>query len=1029
MSSTGPVFWICCMCSDETPGLPIEFSHCTGCGTCSIEYARISPSTPTPSVTRTLGSTTSTSGQFTTSTNQSTTSAAQFAATYRPFVNIYGGPLSQEFLDITPSADAVSRLQHSTRRRGDHDSSLTSQHAIAAESHEVKPERTNGKRDLLETKKFQVENKHAGMNFINDNLDTKSNHESGCGNLEHRDYMNLRQHSGSMASPKLENPLGLPESSREAYQRLENIHPVSNHVSRNNDTSALEMFVNDPALYFKEVSTLEHRVIQLGDKTFKKIKIIYYSMVIPLRNFDLVTETPKFSLLPVDQRPEKYGFYIEIVASMETLSSTIGGAKLLQNERFCSGPTYNIIVADADRPKVLNVRQISMPTLALLLELLREAALNFHQKNTILEDIAEMLFYIVASLGLGIPPTAVAVDGENGKRQQDICHLLTSVQAVLHIALLSFVRLHIDDSGYTPNGSFNDGLHIETPGGEIFLAARRLRCLNGLLKQPVWAFNFIPTHSKLSKVEFDGFYLSSSIDDLAELWGPFRFEKSRASTVSSIETRGGRLLSIAHHTCPLQPLESETLCHWYSWMETESIENSTFIDTTKLLLIGVQDPQNTVRKYSKSPKFNEMNMCRCHDIYSLRYGEFELSTQAPSWTLKERTMQASGGQYLNVTLGLTYKFDAGWTLKDVILEDWVDAIKTDLSHIPNPDYMDHMDYLVVLDVSRCSGHARRISLWTVLKHTSIRHHICRNLEKDDFQMLTTMLEEFSLDQSFSAIWSILSSNKRKLFMSSFRAILKTLRSTGVGEDKLLQAWDLTSHDRIDGRKLNPGWSSFVKDDIGSATFVIITETCRTYESSHQEGDRFNTDMFLHTQICITAKQRLEKVYAAFKEDEIEEKEAESIPSAKFLPTWSVNRSQPTDFKPRQSTEKVQSDAKKKLFERIQHRQMMRQMMRSLTPGNLDINGVAEQADASMPMQSGAFSTGNDTPTVAGQYLFNEKYSLTERYDLSLKRHNALEKAICNATFTFRNVKGKKVGILLLDSLQGPAKSIDLKTLS
>ena len=52
--------------------------------------------------------------------------------------------------------------------------------------------------------------------------------------------------------------------------------------------------------------------------------------------------------------------------------------------------------------------------------------------------------------------------------------------------------------------------------------------------------------------------------------------------------------------------------------------------------------------------------------------------------------------------GQTWKFSTAWTLKDVIVQDWIEDIRADTFHCPKPFYM---DYMVVLDISCCTGHS------------------------------------------------------------------------------------------------------------------------------------------------------------------------------------------------------------------------------------------------------------------------------------------------------------------------------------
>ncbi|TGO81823.1 hypothetical protein BPOR_1003g00010 [Botrytis porri] len=514
----------------------------------------------------------------------------------------------------------------------------------------------------------------------------------------------------------------------------------------------LQSPMDGPTSYSEDITLLEHRVLQLGQNTFQKIEEDVESRryVLSLRKLGYGTE-PFTPLSATSDQQLRINDYMQALTS---------------NEWFCNSSTYNNIVADKDRPKVLNVRPISMPSLSLLLELLREVQEFIRQednqrRDSVLEDVAEILLHMVVSLSLGIPQTVLAVNKHNLERQQDICHLLSSILSVVHVALLSHVRPHFDNSGYTPSRSLSDGLHIECPGGALFLAARRLKY------------------------------------HLAELWGPLKLNCTEASTASSIETHGGRLLSAEHDTSSIQQLESQVLCHWSSWMETNSLGNTTPIDTTKLLLIGVRDISQPARESLSSPRFDERPWRDCPDQYisQPRHREFEL--------------------------GVTYKFDAGWNLKDVILEDWVHAGKTDASHTPNP-YL--MDCLAVL------------------------HFSC---------------------------W--------------------------IGDDKNLQAWDITSLNRNDGRRLVPS----------------------------QSNDQALTDTVLQTPLCITAAQKINRSLAASEKD-AETQDTQSSSSATFSFRWAVNRSRATGAKFRQSADRYQTmnsdsrqpppadqfDAEKKLLERI-----------------------------------------------------------------------------------------------------------------
>lgn len=118
------------------------------------------------------------------------------------------------------------------------------------------------------------------------------------------------------------------------------------------------------------------------------------------------------------------------------------------------------------------------------------------------------------------------------------------------------------------------------------------------------------------------------------------------------------------------------------------------------------------------------------------------------------------------------------------------------------------------------------------------------------------------------MWSCLTDEGKSVFKLVLRELLNNLRSTGVGEDGLLQAWDATSEGRLDGRKLKPCWRSMAKDGIGCATFVVITNVCIKHhhrmEGSSQNASKkrrrgalpsseleMHKEFVLGTKLCIT----------------------------------------------------------------------------------------------------------------------------------------------------------------------------------
>ncbi|ESZ91762.1 hypothetical protein SBOR_7869 [Sclerotinia borealis F-4128] len=771
--------------------------------------------------------------------------------------------------------------------------------------------------------------------------------------------------------------------------------------SKANNTSSFESFFSDPAPYFEDISSLENRLFNLEDSIFKNIRWDDGQCVLPLPAFEFDTtpfdsyqQPPLLSpLMPLTDKEESVRITTE--ASLKTLSAIRGGIKLLHDEGFCSHQGYNIIVVDPGRPSVLNVRPISVPRLTMLNELLREGASNPLQWDPILDDIAKVLSRIVTSLSLDMLVTA---DGEQREKWQGICQSLSAVLAVPHIALMSFIRSHIDISGAMPNGALSDGLQIEAPGGKICLAARRLQCLHGFLKQPIWAFNFIPKDSHLQGVDYDGFYISSSIDDLAELWGPFTLSYAEtlwARTVGSIETRGGRLMAVHSSNCQVKALDDEALCHWFGWLDVaeNELRNQILpIDTTKRLLIGMPGSRHSDYRSQESqrrrirPKLEEL-------------------------------ADASGGKYLTVTVGFTYKFDAGWTLKDAILESWTDAARDDLTHIPCPHYM---DYRVVLEISRCSGHARRISIWKLLQCSLLRDYFRQNLEVGVCQGIEAALQQYSSIGCFALIWPELDTHRRNILTLAFKFVLRTLKCTGVGEDGLLQVWDITSIPRIDGRRIDPQWAPLLKDDIGCATFAVITGACRKYKPPIRAYEKAPIGLpILCTQVRITANQKLTQMNTTMKECKPSQQSNE-FNSRSFSSKWSVPRSNSNDIRLARFSFTVQSNSGDESLDCVGNLMNARQII----SGGVKTNESTDQSVPLEPIQPKRFPARDGTNVCDDTRSKDSSQTDQSR----TQRQKIPEKVTCDSSLPFKNGKGQKLGKLVLEPLEGPSESIDLTSL-
>jgi hypothetical protein len=759
-------------------------------------------------------------------------------------------------------------------------------------------------------------------------------------------------------------------------------------------TSPARKFAENPTSYFDHISSLSKRVSELFTDPFHNIQTDNKQNLLPL---------PVLSIK--EYSSESLKVELDLDNSLRNLSALLGGLKLLQDEGFTKS-SFNIIVVDNERPSVLKVVPIRMQILKMLYKLLHEATSRVivTEMDQILDDVLEVLLHIISSLGLSIPH--IPVGFLQWQKWQAIYHLQSSILSILYHALLSFIRSHIDVNGQMPTGVLSEGLQIRTLGGSIVMAPRCLRCLSGFLKQPVWAFHFEPASSTSNIFNFEGFHLSVSLQEFAQLWGPVSFNRRRdmATSQSSktmwINTRGGTILRVKSKLVPesVTVYDNEVLCHWLGWQDEipQRHEEALEVPIIKHFLIGVSGPEQTRPRRRELEELKISDYCECpvEDNYSSQFSAFELGTKQPSWYMDAVSSQMLAGKYVSVSMGCTYKFDAGWTLKDSIIDNWLDsdAAKINRHYMPHQWYL---DYLSVVEISHCTGNARRISLWTLLKTRCLTDWFRTRFETMYFYGVVHTIKQLHAIEYISEQWQTLSSGRRKRLISAFRCILSELRYTGVGDDNLLQVWDITEYRRRDSRKLNPLWTSMVKDSVGCVTFAVITPTCMTCSDS-EEG-------MLKTMICVDTKG-------------LEERPGKPKSNVgryqRFSSIWGATQSRTATVEEcAQQIPENENDRESLLIERLTQRQGSRE------------DGIARSMELSKgtarayPPDTSVATTVADQAKIGVRLI--PKVSGSQQ---PIQRQSRNPKINVGDYFQFVDIKGKKLGRLILEPHHRPNKS-------
>jgi hypothetical protein len=641
-----------------------------------------------------------------------------------------------------------------------------------------------------------------------------------------------------------------PESSRDARisalikQEIPQEHRTIEH-EQENPISDQDPSINGPEKYIKSVQDLQQQIFDLGKGSMGNVEYTGDTFVLPLV---LISEYSGRN----DMRSR--------MQRVHQLALSIQNGLLLAAEQKFTNKCFNIIVQDPERPQVLRIARIEDSYIEVLLGIIAEAAqfdivCSYNETavmDAVLTDLLETASHILKILGLDLGSSDPG-EAEICAKGARACEMASSLLSIMFLGLVSFTSSHISTSESIIDTTILGELRIETIHRPIYMSSRRLRCLDSFLKHPVWSFSM--TSATVFSVDHNqggGFYLLTSVKEFAILWGPLKITGiDTLDSAIKMKTRGGFIAQATPLEAPTFLSPTEQLCHWYDWVgDPTAWDDSKWmpIDTRKPLLIGARtDSENSG---SAGITNTQMSACPHRTRYFDNFPAFELKAKFASWKQEEKVVQIGAGQYITAIYGHTWKFEAGWTLKDVIIEDWVESIGGPL-HLPKPFYL---DYHVVLEIDRCRGNCQRTSLWTTIKSQSLRAYFQTVLDAGTFRDFKILTEFFSSTTSFTKVWMSITEEAKKIFKIVISGLLGILRSTGVAEGGLLQAWDLTSTDRLDGRRFRPPWCSMLKDDLSSATFALIANVClsKSIPKGRHMPSSCEASVILKTTLCITS---------------------------------------------------------------------------------------------------------------------------------------------------------------------------------
>lgn len=424
------------------------------------------------------------------------------------------------------------------------------------------------------------------------------------------------------------------------------------------------------------------------------------------------------------------------------------------------------------------------------------------------------------------------------------------VALVIDVGLVSYVRSH--GSGFDGSYFSQDLSKLEVNLGDKLSFGcywAELACLHSFLDyKKFWVFDFLGTYpdnfSRQRKFRRP-YSVCGRIEDIADIWGPVYTVPTGTGNVDYYGVSKGIIHRV--NSKKESSIPGAKLCH-YSSQSLSNKKGSTLLanmdelalSQDDLLLIGAGFCENANCKYTMSAFTEEST-----------FAMTELGTKDSVWKWDSRVLAVGLSKNLGVTVSGTQKLIPQTTLKQHILDSW-----TTVPSRRNPAVLNQ--YLGV-EISHCTGNARRISLKTLMISEPIRPVLERQVpdwhRKPWGEALNKALHSPD-KKDIVNVWNEHESNRSDI-ADLVCCVLQVLNYTGWNEQKGFNSAVLIDNEEWAvpvPSNLN-SWLVALKDTRLTSAYVITNEICFGCEVPDRTISTCNTShafTALKTQI-ITAE--------------------------------------------------------------------------------------------------------------------------------------------------------------------------------
>jgi hypothetical protein len=372
----------------------------------------------------------------------------------------------------------------------------------------------------------------------------------------------------------------------------------------------------------------------------------------------------------------------ELVDCLRTLAKCRDALCNLQSEGFC-GSMFSILAEDEWRPGVANAVHLS------------SSEINDFVDSLQLHFAAEPWYQDCLTRVLGKFLGSSSNRYRHARSPSDLFPYVQFLSAALPVGLLSFSGSHVCRFDLNLWGQPMDCIPV---GLEYSFKPRELACLTNFVGGPAWVLGREPQLGHKTQTEERRLKLSLTVQDLQELWGPVWLVGGTADEGRVIRTERGYIIPLPREEqCDASLDEIE--CHWTKEIPAYITQNEPILlRSTSRILIGT-DSAGLTTNHACESQIQEIQSHIHHDLqFSGTCNEYN--------TVAGHEVQLIGGQYANLGLVRKYKRNPMRTMKSAL----IDAFR-----IPGTDFRSLLKLRVGLEISACTGNARRVTLWDALR--------------------------------------------------------------------------------------------------------------------------------------------------------------------------------------------------------------------------------------------------------------------------------------------------------------------------